>query len=575
MAPPRLLCVVLSVLQVRGQPEVPVPGVPRKDWSSYLEGGETFTCRDGSASMPLARLNDDYCDCADGSDEPGTSACPNGQYWCINKGFQGKYVRSGLVNDHVCDCCDGSDEYSSGAGCGNTCEEAGRIAREKAAEKARVVAAGAAQARQWSEKALMSKKTWEVELEKVKQELIAKREEVTKVEEEKKAAEEVEERLREEHRKKVAEKAAEEERKKAEEEERKRAEAEARGEVYPPPEESPPAEDPADSKGEEDKSKGRCPTKEEVDATPLEERWSTWDDPGCGAGCYDPMPGDTRPHCWKRSQSPALDTGAEEAASSMDADAPDAELTQPPGDEGADEEVLGQEGLPDGEEAPPYGEGDDIPPPDGGDDEPPADYEGGDEYKAPDYEDDYQPPEEESFKPDDEGLDTPAPAEAEPTDPEAERLRGVHRSLQGEVTELERKERDFEKDIGADYGPNMAFEALRHQCADFTPEGAPFTYEMCPFKDARQKPTSVSVGSWVGFGEGGYTEMRFENGTPCWNGPSRSLTVSVECGEENKIISVDEPEVCKYTMRFTTPAACTEAHVEAAAQEVAAFTSEE
>mgnify|MGYP007078167982 CR=1 FL=1 len=98
---------------------------------------------------------------------------------------------------------------------------------------------------------------------------------------------------------------------------------------------------------------------------------------------------------------------------------------------------------------------------------------------------------------------------------EAERLRGVHRSLQGEVTELERKERDFEKDIGADYGPNMAFEALRHQCADFTPEGAPFTYEMCPFKDARQKPTSVSVGSWVGFGEGGYTEMRFENGTVC------------------------------------------------------------
>ena len=31
------------------------------------------------------------------------------------------------------------------------------------------IAAGAAQARQWSEKALMSKKTWEVELEKVKQ----------------------------------------------------------------------------------------------------------------------------------------------------------------------------------------------------------------------------------------------------------------------------------------------------------------------------------------------------------------------------------------------------------------------
>ena len=27
---------------------------------------ETFTCADGSATMPVKRLNDDYCDCADG-----------------------------------------------------------------------------------------------------------------------------------------------------------------------------------------------------------------------------------------------------------------------------------------------------------------------------------------------------------------------------------------------------------------------------------------------------------------------------------------------------------------------------
>ena len=124
----------------------------------------------------------------------GTSACANGKFWCMNKGYKGRFVRSGFVNDYVCDCCDGSDEHSSGIACPNTCEAAGAAARQKAADQLRVVSAGYGVARQWSEKAIASKQTWEVEVEKVKQELVAKREEAAKVEEEKKAAEEIEER---------------------------------------------------------------------------------------------------------------------------------------------------------------------------------------------------------------------------------------------------------------------------------------------------------------------------------------------------------------------------------------------
>lgn len=34
---------------------------------------ENFTCFDGLATIDFQHINDDYCDCADGSDEPGKS----------------------------------------------------------------------------------------------------------------------------------------------------------------------------------------------------------------------------------------------------------------------------------------------------------------------------------------------------------------------------------------------------------------------------------------------------------------------------------------------------------------------
>lgn len=106
--------------------------------------GPTFTCLDGSSTFPIGRVNDNYCDCLDGSDEPGTPACSNAHYYCANVGYLAKSVSSSLVWDGVCDCCDGSDEQSNpaaGSGgaaaskCRNTCESDGaswRVAREEA-----------------------------------------------------------------------------------------------------------------------------------------------------------------------------------------------------------------------------------------------------------------------------------------------------------------------------------------------------------------------------------------------------------------------------------------------------------
>ena len=88
-----------------------------------------FVC--GEEKLDAGRVNDDYCDCEDGSDEPGTAACAGrvlAQFYCNNFGYKSLYISSSKVDDGLCDCCDGSDE-PLGA-CENVCDEVGREYRE-------------------------------------------------------------------------------------------------------------------------------------------------------------------------------------------------------------------------------------------------------------------------------------------------------------------------------------------------------------------------------------------------------------------------------------------------------------
>ncbi|VVB03106.1 unnamed protein product [Arabis nemorensis] len=116
---------LLAAVVVSVNSTSPLVGVHPLD-EKYFES-DIIRCKDGSKSFFRDRLNDNFCDCLDGTDEPGTSACPNGKFYCRNIGSSPKFVYSSRVNDRICDCCDGSDEYEGSVRCPNTCIMGGNL----------------------------------------------------------------------------------------------------------------------------------------------------------------------------------------------------------------------------------------------------------------------------------------------------------------------------------------------------------------------------------------------------------------------------------------------------------------
>lgn len=140
--------------------------------AKFYKSTEAFTCiSNPSIKLDASHVNDDYCDCPDGSDEPGTSACsclsdlspsfasdvsvkePNISlalpgFYCKNKGHLPSYIPFLSVNDGVCDyefCCDGSDEWAKvgGKACEDKCKEIGKEWRKNDEQRQKALGSAA------------------------------------------------------------------------------------------------------------------------------------------------------------------------------------------------------------------------------------------------------------------------------------------------------------------------------------------------------------------------------------------------------------------------------------------------
>ncbi len=99
---------------------------------------QQWTCADSDGERVEISgewVNDGFCDCADGTDEPGTNACTHGRFYCANKGHVSRLIPSSMVDDSFCDCCDGSDEPPGS--CPDACAaQAATVSAEEVAREA-------------------------------------------------------------------------------------------------------------------------------------------------------------------------------------------------------------------------------------------------------------------------------------------------------------------------------------------------------------------------------------------------------------------------------------------------------
>uniref|UniRef100_A0A8C9VN99 Glucosidase 2 subunit beta n=1 Tax=Scleropages formosus TaxID=113540 RepID=A0A8C9VN99_SCLFO len=510
-------------------------GVPLTKRQFYDEA-KPFTCLDGSRTIPFDRVNDDYCDCKDGSDEPGTAACPNGSFHCTNAGYRPTFIPSSRINDGICDCCDGTDEYNSGASCQNTCKELGRKEREALQKLAEITKEGFLLKQQLIEEAKKGQQEKQSRLSELQDSRKGHEDKVEALRTVKETAEQPEKEAKERHLK------AWEEHKAAlrlEKEKAKMAEVflelddNADGFVDVSELQTHQELDPdGDGTLTDTEAQGLLGGAHKVDSTEFMNMWSNMKEKYVSEVCpptpssYDSSHDEQKDSTSDKDQERDLDKDPDSVYPEDDLDEDAAGEDDEDDDDDDDHQVSLLFCI-----ATPFIQ--------------PHHIFLSQQYICVCV---YQ----RQYKIFMYTLSTVSSV--------CERERWC---LLCNAALLPFSFRALEKEISFDFGPSSEFAYLYSQCYELTTNE--YIYRLCPFNRVSQKPkyggseTSLgSWGSWSGPEDNKYSVMKYEHGMGCWQGPNRSTTVKLTCGKETAVVSTSEPSRCEYLMEFTTPAVCLE-----------------
>ena len=530
-------------------------GVPVAKFYKPAEG--RFTCISvPSKTIPFSQVNDDYCDCPDGSDEPGTAACsylsplsppqppfnsdalsiPHNStlalpgFYCKNKGHIPAYLRFENVNDGKCDydvCCDGSDEYGhvGGVKCEDRCKEIGKEWKKSEELRLKALRGAVKRRRELIVEADKAKREVEIKIEDLKIKLHGLE---IKVKEAQDALRDTErrEKLR------VVKAGAGRQGKTGV------LLGLAKGRV----EELRKSLD--KTMTQRNNMLSRVEELEKMLSKLKEEHNPNFNDEGVKQAVRG----------WEDYAARDTDDGWEEAE--------DRDL----------EAVLKEDGAESGINW--------------------ADFES--EDAADDTSDvaalyqitAYFPPSLRNWIDDritsfkqllvESGV-LPEKSSSDASSTESKAVTDAKKFLSDQERELSNTKNEItrtEEDLTKDYGPDGIFRALKNTC--ISKDSGEYTYEICFMERTKQKPKKgggdTNMGNFVGFdteivdeevsgdgkglGKGKRIVMKYENGQHCWNGPNRSTRVVLACSEKDELWKVSESEKCVYRMEVGTAAVC-------------------
>ncbi|TPX70887.1 hypothetical protein SpCBS45565_g01514 [Spizellomyces sp. 'palustris'] len=592
-------------------PDVALRGVHPTKLGLYTatKGTESFQCLDKSKSIPFSAVNDDYCDCVDGSDEPGTSACGNGTFHCKNEGHIGADILSSLVNDGVCDpeCCDGSDEYLGLINCPDKCKEVGTAYRKHIEEQRRILAEGERLAREYAAFGAKQQTDRTTQIAELETKISVLDGRIKKLAEIKAAAEAYEEKLKAKNQ--TLESAEQEEssrpmgkccptlvkcREMLDEQIGHNLLVDERIEYlhegayhFDSVEEATREDDHAVSNAVDEWEGFKLMYHFEDEETDDEQSANEMPITGNDDEQKPKPKPKPKPDCCMRLKRCKRKIDDEQEKHLHLQDKLEAllkvfyHLNDVKGKSKREDESIGRayEKFTDyrlmfrGEKIPPMPDIEEL-------DvrkeasEVPRTRNATEDCNRPDaplvscLRQRLQSYSKSLWKQILALVRTPtAPEEAAMLRINPIKAKAKFNLAESQRFDLQEKLNSFKRLEGVDFGPAGVWEKLFEKCFDY--DAAEYKYYICILQKAEQKPKSGTAGTNLGtFTRWGrrddkmtttanrYKYMMYENGDHCWNGPPRSVEVALECGADTKVLSVVEMSKCEYTARLRSPAAC-------------------